>query len=52
MGTWRTIVLSPPFVAASSFQIAVSDLMVEAWTNFIKGMSHIIMPRFTTYFSG
>jgi hypothetical protein len=39
MGTWRTIVLSKPFVPATPFEIAVSDLMVEAWTNFIKGIS-------------
>lgn len=37
MGTWRTIVLSPPFVPATPDEIKVSDLMVEAWTNFIKG---------------
>ncbi|PPQ71017.1 hypothetical protein CVT24_011933 [Panaeolus cyanescens] len=37
MGQWRTIVLSPPFVAATPEQIAISDLMVTAWTNFIKG---------------
>jgi len=36
MGQWRTIVLSPPFVAATPDQIAISDLMVTAWTNFIK----------------
>jgi len=37
MGQWRTIVLSPPFVPATPEEIAVSDLMVTAWTNFIKG---------------
>ncbi|RDB20701.1 Para-nitrobenzyl esterase [Hypsizygus marmoreus] len=36
MGQWRTIVLSPPFVPATPEQIAISDLMVTAWTNFIK----------------
>ncbi|ESK84633.1 acetylcholinesterase precursor [Moniliophthora roreri MCA 2997] len=36
MGTWRTIVKSPPFVAASEEQITISDMMVEGWTNFIK----------------
>ncbi|KAF9262533.1 carboxylesterase [Marasmius fiardii PR-910] len=36
MGTWRTIVLSPPFVEATPDEIKVSDLMVEGWTNFIK----------------
>ncbi|EAU92008.2 carboxylesterase [Coprinopsis cinerea okayama7 len=36
MGQWRTIVLSPPFVGATPEQIAISDLMVAAWTNFIK----------------
>ncbi|PPQ86399.1 hypothetical protein CVT25_003579 [Psilocybe cyanescens] len=36
MGTWRTIVLSQPFVPATPEEIAVSDLMVTAWTNFIK----------------
>lgn len=37
MGQWRTIVLSPPFVAATADQVAISDFMVTAWTNFIKG---------------
>ncbi|CAL1699648.1 unnamed protein product [Somion occarium] len=36
MGTWRTIVLSPPFIAATQDEITVSAIMVEAWTNFIK----------------
>ncbi|TFK68472.1 carboxylesterase [Pluteus cervinus] len=36
MGTWRTIVLSPPFVPATPQQVALSDAMVEAWTNFVK----------------
>ncbi|TFK22643.1 carboxylesterase [Coprinopsis marcescibilis] len=36
MGTWRTIVLSPPYVAATPEQIAISNLMVTAWTNFVK----------------
>ncbi|KAK7685924.1 hypothetical protein QCA50_010733 [Cerrena zonata] len=36
MGTWRTIDLSPPFVPATPDEIKVSDIMVEAWTNFIK----------------
>ncbi|KAF8161558.1 carboxylesterase [Crassisporium funariophilum] len=36
MGQWRTIVLSPPFVPATPEQIAISDIMVTAWTNFIK----------------
>ncbi|KAI0792500.1 carboxylesterase [Abortiporus biennis] len=36
MGTWRTIALSPPFIPATPDEIKVSDLMVEAWTNFIK----------------
>lgn len=36
MGTWRTIVLSPPFIPATPEEIAISDLMVTAWTNFIK----------------
>ncbi|KAF8993009.1 carboxylesterase [Cyathus striatus] len=39
MGQWRTIVLSPPFVPATPDEIAVSDLMVRAWTNFIKDPS-------------
>jgi carboxylesterase type B len=38
MGQWRTIVLSPPFVPATPEQIKISDIMVMAWTNFIKGM--------------
>lgn len=37
MGQWRTIILSPPFVAATPEQIRLSDIMVTAWTNFIKG---------------
>ena len=37
MGQWRTIVLSPPFVAATEEQIRISDLVVTAWTNFVKG---------------
>ncbi|KAF8058614.1 carboxylesterase [Lyophyllum atratum] len=36
MGQWRTIVLSPPFVPATPEQVAISDVMVTAWTNFIK----------------
>ncbi|KAK7032125.1 hypothetical protein VNI00_013299 [Paramarasmius palmivorus] len=36
MGTWRTIILSPPFVQASEDQVKISDLMVEGWTNFVK----------------
>ncbi|EEB87406.1 hypothetical protein MPER_15250, partial [Moniliophthora perniciosa FA553] len=43
MGTWRTIVQSPPFVAASEEQIAISDLMVEGWTNFIKGFVFFLL---------
>ncbi|KAG5651894.1 hypothetical protein H0H81_007051, partial [Sphagnurus paluster] len=39
MGQWRTIALSPPFVGATPEQIAISDLMVTAWTNFIKDPS-------------
>lgn len=38
MGTWRTIVLSPPFVGATAEQIGLSNIMVTAWTNFVKGM--------------
>lgn len=37
MGTWQTIVLSPPFVAATEKEIEVSNVMVTAWTNFVKG---------------
>ncbi|KAF9561897.1 carboxylesterase [Agrocybe pediades] len=36
MGTWRTIVASQPFVPATEEEIEISDLMVQAWTNFIK----------------
>ncbi|KAF9465144.1 carboxylesterase [Collybia nuda] len=36
MGQWRTIVLSPPFIPATPEQIKISDIMVIAWTNFIK----------------
>jgi carboxylesterase type B len=39
MGTWRTIVRSPPFVPANETQIEISNLVVEAWTNFIKNPS-------------
>ena len=48
MGTWGTIVLSPPFIPATPDEIRVSDIMVEAWTNFIKGrvnMVDIMMDR-------
>lgn len=44
MGTWRTIVLSQPFVPATPEEIRVSDIMVEAWTNFIKGKSQLHAP--------
>ncbi|RXW25718.1 hypothetical protein EST38_g156 [Candolleomyces aberdarensis] len=37
MGQWRMIVLSPPYVPATEEQIKISDLMVTAWTNFVKG---------------
>jgi carboxylesterase type B len=37
MGQWRLIQLSPPFVPATPEEIRVSDIMVDAWTNFIKG---------------
>ncbi|TEB37904.1 carboxylesterase [Coprinellus micaceus] len=36
MGQWRTIVLSPPFIGATPEQTQISDLMVTAWTNFVK----------------
>ncbi|KAI0759813.1 carboxylesterase [Irpex lacteus] len=36
MGQWRLIVLSPPFIPATPEEIRISDIMVEAWTNFIK----------------
>ncbi|KAF8883289.1 carboxylesterase [Infundibulicybe gibba] len=36
MGTWRTIVLSPPFIPATPDEISISDIMVTAWTNFVK----------------
>lgn len=45
MGTWRTIVLSPPFVAATPEQIRLSDVMVKAWTNFVKGRLFHVMQR-------
>lgn len=35
--TTDTIVLDPPFIPVTAFEQAVSDYMVEAWTNFIKG---------------
>lgn len=37
MGQWGLIVLSPPFVPATPDEIQVSNIMVDAWTNFIKG---------------
>jgi carboxylesterase type B len=37
MGQWRLIVLYPPFVAATPEQVIISDIMLQAWTNFIKG---------------
>lgn len=39
MGQWRLIQLDPPFVPATPEEIKISDIMVEAWTNFIKGLS-------------
>lgn len=36
MGQWRLIRLDPPFVPATPDEIKISDIMVEAWTNFIK----------------
>ncbi|KAJ7596830.1 carboxylesterase [Mycena floridula] len=45
MGQWRSIVLSPPFVPATPDEIRVSDIMVEAWTNFIK--NPMLGPRTT-----
>ncbi|KDQ08356.1 hypothetical protein BOTBODRAFT_569583 [Botryobasidium botryosum FD-172 SS1] len=39
MGQTGTIVKSPPFVAATPDQVQISNLMVEAWTNFIKDPS-------------
>lgn len=35
--TTDTIVFSAPFVAVTPFEQHVSDYMVTAWTNFIKG---------------
>lgn len=37
MGQTRLIVLDPPFVPATPAEIQVSNIMVDAWTNFIKG---------------
>lgn len=37
MGQWRLIQLDPPFVPATPEEIRISDIMVDAWTNFIKG---------------
>lgn len=44
--TTDTIVLDPPFIPVTAFEQAVSDYMVEAWTNFIKGSvkSHTCTP--------
>lgn len=42
MGQWRTIVDNPPYVPATEEQIRISDLLVEAWTNFIKGEYSVI----------
>jgi carboxylesterase type B len=47
MGQWRTIVLSPPFTGATPEQIQISDLMVTAWTNFVKG-AFLLPPRLTS----
>ena len=37
--TTATIALSPPFIPVTPFEQKVSDYMVEAWTNFVKGAS-------------
>ena len=37
MGQWRLIAIDPPFIPATPDEIRISDIMVEAWTNFIKG---------------
>lgn len=37
MGQWRLIAIDAPFIPATPNEIAISNLMVEAWTNFIKG---------------
>ncbi|KIJ27258.1 hypothetical protein M422DRAFT_55139 [Sphaerobolus stellatus SS14] len=37
MGTTSLIVQSAPFIPVTPFEQAVSDLMVTAWTNFVKG---------------
>lgn len=37
MGQWRLIAIDAPFLPATPDEIQVSNIMVEAWTNFIKG---------------
>ena len=37
MGQWRLIAIDAPFIPATPAEIQVSNIMVEAWTNFIKG---------------
>ncbi|GJE94821.1 carboxylesterase [Phanerochaete sordida] len=36
MGQWRLLAIDAPFIPATPGEIAISNLMVEAWTNFIK----------------
>lgn len=38
MGQWRLIAIDSPFIPATPAEIQVSNIMVEAWTNFIKGV--------------
>lgn len=37
MGQWRLLAIDAPFIPATPDEIRISDIMVEAWTNFIKG---------------
>ena len=37
MGQWRLIAIDAPFIPATPNEIEISNLMVDAWTNFIKG---------------
>ncbi|KIP07292.1 hypothetical protein PHLGIDRAFT_30076 [Phlebiopsis gigantea 11061_1 CR5-6] len=36
MGQWRLIAIDAPFIPATPNEIQISNLMVDAWTNFIK----------------
>lgn len=42
ISTTDTIALEAPFIPVTPFEQQVSNYMVEAWTNFIKGKPLVI----------